>query len=138
MSEYHEIIEEDKAYLQEVGMRSILQEFVADSMEDHPENVYEYMAAWATKKTASHHAAAEKAEDDAGDEYPVEESLKGAAHSNDEVSRPDPSLRRHENEFDIGHPSKEVSGAANHAPDPEVSSKRIEEVANAINDAEEL
>ncbi|AIN99284.1 hypothetical protein LPMP_261720 [Leishmania panamensis] len=53
MSAYHEIIEADKVYLEEVGMRDILQQFVADAMESHPVNVYEYMITWATKRQAS-------------------------------------------------------------------------------------
>ncbi|GET89539.1 hypothetical protein, conserved [Leishmania tarentolae] len=49
MNQYNEIIEADKAYLEEVGMRTILQQFVADAMESRPGNVYEYMMMWAKK-----------------------------------------------------------------------------------------
>ncbi|CBZ27997.1 conserved hypothetical protein [Leishmania mexicana MHOM/GT/2001/U1103] len=53
MNQYQEIIEADKAYLEEVGMRDILQQLVADVMESRPSNVYEYMITWATKIQAS-------------------------------------------------------------------------------------
>lgn len=137
MSDYHQILEEDKVYLNEVGMRSILQEFVADAMGERPADVYEYMAAWAEKKEANRHNAKEEVAEEAG-EYPVEESPRDAAHSNAEPSAPDPSLGRHEGSIDIGRPAKEVSGAANNAPEPKLPPKVIEEVANAVEDEGEL
>ncbi|CAG9576500.1 conserved hypothetical protein [Leishmania major strain Friedlin] len=76
MNQCHEIIEADKAYLEEVGMRNILQQFVADAMESRPGNVYEYMMTWATK---------------------VQESsislLKGIGHSSEEEE--DPAAKTH-------------------------------------------
>ncbi|KPA81951.1 hypothetical protein ABB37_03141 [Leptomonas pyrrhocoris] len=138
MNDFHKILEEDKAYLEKVGMRSILQEFVTDTMEDHPANVYEYMAAWATKKAVHRHATKEETVGEAGGMYPTNESPNGVAHSNFSESRPDPHLRRHEGAFDIGHPVKEVPAGADSTPEPKVSSKVIDEVSSAIEDAREL
>ncbi|KAK7194370.1 hypothetical protein NESM_000352900 [Novymonas esmeraldas] len=79
MSQHHEIIEADKVYLEEVGMRGILQQFVADAMESHPINVYEYMMTWAAARRGS--AVSPKGAAQAGaeeEEYPVEEE---AAHA---------------------------------------------------------
>jgi hypothetical protein len=137
MSEYHEILEADRAYLHEVEMRTILQEFVADAMEDRPANVYEYMASWARKKQAHYHTANEEAVEDAGNTYPTEASPQGAAHSTDQASHPDPSIRRH-NSFDIGHPAKEVTARVHDVPEPEVSSKTIGKIAHAIEYNNEL
>ncbi|KAG5501938.1 hypothetical protein JKF63_04208 [Porcisia hertigi] len=53
MSEYLEIIEADKAYLEKVGMRDVLEEFLADALKSNPANIYEYMMTWATKRQAS-------------------------------------------------------------------------------------
>lgn len=131
MSEYHEVLEEDKAYLEEVGMRTLLQQFVADAMEDHPANVYEYMALWAAKKAASESAADEGAADNAAEAYPVEGSPEGAAHSADAVSGPDSSLHPHRNSFGAAHPASDV-------PDAETSTKGIEQIAHGGEDTEEL
>lgn len=138
MSEYHEVIEEDKAYLEEVGMRSLLQQFVADAMEDHPENVYEYMASWAAKKGAEQAVQSGDGAQQPVDAYPTEGSPKGAAHSADEASQPDAALRRHEDSFNVGHPSKEAPASTSHVSDPHASQKIINEVAHAIENDEEL
>ncbi|KAG5476203.1 hypothetical protein LSCM4_05163 [Leishmania orientalis] len=50
MNQYDEIMEADKVYLEKVGMQDVLQQFVADTMETHPDNIYEYMMTWATRR----------------------------------------------------------------------------------------
>ncbi|KAG5476477.1 hypothetical protein LSCM1_04184 [Leishmania martiniquensis] len=53
MSHYDKIIEEDKLYLEKVGMHSILRQFAIDAMESRPANIYEYMMTWATRRRMS-------------------------------------------------------------------------------------
>lgn len=54
---------EDAAYLEEVDMRGLLKEFVADALIEEPQDVYAYLGYWArSRKTALAAATAEEDE----------------------------------------------------------------------------
>ncbi|KPI88623.1 hypothetical protein ABL78_2291 [Leptomonas seymouri] len=137
MSEFQEILEEDKAYLERIDMRSILQGLVADAMTDRPIDVFEYMGSWAAGKMASRLAANGEVAEKAAKSYPTEESANGAGHSIGDASHPHSSLPGHEGAASVGH-SKEVTAAANSVSDPKVSPKANEGVANAADAFQEL
>ncbi|CAC9497135.1 conserved hypothetical protein [Leishmania infantum JPCM5] len=105
MNQYHEIIEADKAYLEEVGMRNILQQFVADAMESRPGNVYVYMITWATKIQASSISL-----------------LKGIEHSNEEE---DATAKTHPDASDHSEHDTRLDGSS---PSWAHSSKRTSSV----------
>ncbi|KAG5499623.1 hypothetical protein JIQ42_05098 [Leishmania sp. Namibia] len=80
MNQYDEIMEADKIYLEKVGMQEVLQQFVADTMETHPDNIYEYMMTWATMRRTPSAALAKRADvnRDVG-EYPVPKECTAAS-----------------------------------------------------------
>ncbi|CAJ1027237.1 hypothetical protein, conserved [Leishmania lindenbergi] len=115
MSAYNKIIEADKVYLEEVGMRDILQQFVADAMESHPINVYEYMITWATKRQAS--------------SIP---SPKGVAHSDDEEKCP---IGEEEEGAAAKTQAEEEPGASDHEQHHFSSNKSSPSGAHSLNRA---
>ncbi|KAG5476759.1 hypothetical protein CUR178_03933 [Leishmania enriettii] len=80
MSQYDEIMEADKIYLEKVGMQDVLQQFVADTMETRPDNIYEYMMTWATRRRAPSAALPKGADVDRNvGEYPVPKECPAAS-----------------------------------------------------------